>query len=112
MKQKAATQRLALGFSVGIAMLGLSACDVDQTKEGELPEVDVRADAGQIPKYEVDVTKTQEGKMPTADIDVKGGQMPAYEVHGPDVEIGTKEVTITVPDVDVELPGDDENPKD
>jgi hypothetical protein len=57
--------------------IGLAACDVDQTKEGELPEVDVR-----------------------------GGQVPEYDVETADVDVGTKTTTVEVPDVDVTMPGD------
>ncbi|MDT0575262.1 hypothetical protein RM533_03585 [Croceicoccus sp. F390] len=46
-------------FAVGgVLALGLSACDVEKTQDGELPEVDV--EAGQLPEYNVD----------TADVDV------------------------------------------
>lgn len=34
--------------------VALSACDVEQTKEGELPDVDVSATEGQLPAYDVD----------------------------------------------------------
>ncbi|MFT4641449.1 MAG: hypothetical protein ACI8T1_004786 [Verrucomicrobiales bacterium] len=60
------------------AMLTLSSCDVDKTQEGELPSVDV-----------------------------EGGQLPKYEVDAPDVDITTKEKTITAPDADVTIPDDD-----
>lgn len=53
-----------------------------------------------------DVEKTEEGSLP--DVDVKGGNLPKYDVDGPDVDVGTKEKTITVPDVDVDMPDDDE----
>ena len=52
---------------------GLAGCDVDQTEEGELPEVEV-----------------------------EGGNMPEYDVEAPDVEVGTEEVTVDVPTVDVD----------
>jgi len=68
------TASLALPFAIGLA-----ACDVDQTQEGELPDVDVR-----------------------------GGQMPEYDVETADVDVGTEEKTIEVPDVDVTMPGDAE----
>lgn len=60
------------------AALALAACDVDQTQEGELPNVDV-----------------------------EGGQVPTYEVETPDVEVDTKKVEVPVPDVDVTIPDDD-----
>lgn len=66
---------------VGGSALMLAGCDVDQTQEGELPEV-------------------------TAE----GGQLPEYDVDTADVDVGTREETITVPDVDVTMP--DEQPDD
>ena len=63
----------------GAMALGLSACDVDQTEEGEMP-----------------------------DVDVEGGNMPEYDVETPDVEVGTEETTVEVPTVDVEGPDDAE----
>lgn len=57
--------------------IGLAACDVDQTKEGDLPEVEV-----------------------------KDGQMPEFDVETADVDVGTKTTTVEVPDVDVKMPGD------
>ena len=59
--------------------LGLAACDVDQTEEGEMPEVSV-----------------------------EGGNMPEYDVETADVDIGTKEKTVEVPDIDITMPGDAE----
>ncbi|NNC87146.1 MAG: hypothetical protein HKN82_01660 [Akkermansiaceae bacterium] len=82
--------------------LFLTACDVDQTAEGELPKVDVSGDPGALPKVEI----TESGRLPSVDVDVKGGKLPAYDVDGPDVDVGTKEVTIKVPTVDVDLPND------
>lgn len=55
------------------AALGLAACDVEQTEEGDMPEVEV-----------------------------EGGNLPEYDVDTPDVEVGTEEQTIEVPTIDVE----------
>lgn len=55
--------------------LGLAACDVDQTQEGDMPEVEVTE-----------------------------GQLPEYDVETADVDVGTEEKTIEVPDVDVTMP--------
>ncbi len=51
---------------------------------------------------------TEEGEMPTMDVDVSGdaGQLPEVDVKTADVEIGTEEKTIEVPDVDVTMPSD------
>ncbi len=64
---------------IGAASLGLAACDVDQTQEGELP-----------------------------DVEVEGGNLPEFDVETADVEIGTEEVTVDVPTVDVDMPDDAE----
>ncbi len=58
-------------------VMSLAACDVDQTKEAELPEVEV-----------------------------KGGQVPEFDVEAPEVEVGTKTTTVEVPTVDVKMPED------
>ena len=55
----------------------LAACDVDQTKEGEVPDVDVN---------------------------VSGGQLPEFNVEGPTVNVGTENKVIQVPTVDVDVP--------
>ncbi len=64
-----------------IASLGLAACDVDQTREADAPEVDVDASSGQLPRYDVDA---------------------------PEVNVDTENVVVQVPDVDVSLPDDDD----
>ena len=61
------------------ATLGLAACDIDQTEEGALPDVDVSAE---------------------------GGNLPEFDVETADVDVGTEEATIEVPTVDVDMPGD------
>lgn len=63
-----------------VGCLALGACDVDQTKEGELPEVEVNA---------------------------SGGQLPEFDVDAPTVNVGTENKTIEVPTVDVDAPKDD-----
>jgi hypothetical protein len=79
--------------------------DFEVTSSGELPEtdVDVTADSGNLPEYEM--RKTEEGELPDVDVsgDVSGGQMPEVDVESPDVEVGTNEKTVTYPDVDVSV---------
>ncbi len=70
--------------SVGVALtigIAVSACDIDQTQAGELPDVDVDVDAGQLPRYDVDVA---------------------------DVDVGTTQDTIVIerPTVKVKMPDD------
>lgn len=101
-------KRTTTGLAVLAAAALTVACEVDQTQEARAPDVDVDAEEGNLPEYEV--TKTEEGRMPDVDVDVKGGQMPKYDVDVADVDVGTKEKTVTVPDVDVTMPDDEEDP--
>ena len=71
--RKFAVISLALGTA-----LALSACDVDQTEEGDMP-----------------------------DVTVEEGNLPEYDVEMADVSVGTEEVTVEVPDVDVTMPDED-----
>ena len=67
---------------VGASCFALvAACDVDQTKEGDLPEVDVNA---------------------------TGGALPEFNVEGPSVNVGTENKTVEVPTVDVDVPDEAE----
>src|SRR3569832_282722 len=65
---------------VSAGVLGLSACDVKKTEEGH----------AQLPKYEVE-------KKQSADV-----KLPKYDVTTPDVQVGSKEATVTVPKVETE----------
>ena len=71
--------RSTLVMIVASSCLALAACDVDQTKEAELPDVDVNA---------------------------SGGQLPEYNVQGPEVNVGTENKTVQVPTVDVDIPAE------
>lgn len=55
-----------------VLAFGIAACDVDQTEEGALP-----------------------------DVDVEGGQLPEYDVDPADVDVGTDTQQVIVPDIDV-----------
>lgn len=74
-------KRLIAASLIAPFALGLAACDVDQTEEGEMPEVEV-----------------------------KGGNMPEYDVETADVDVGTEEKTVEVPTVDVDMPDADGTP--
>ena len=63
-----------------VGCFALIACDVDQTKEGEMPDVDVNASGGQLPEFDVDV---------------------------PEVSVGTENKVVEVPTLDVDAPKDD-----
>ncbi|HSM37679.1 MAG TPA: hypothetical protein VK837_14855 [Longimicrobiales bacterium] len=54
-----------------------------------------------------DVDQTQEGDMP--DVDVEGGQLPEFEVDGPDVDVGEDTIIVPTLDVDVPEEGEGED---
>ena len=66
---------------VGASCFAMAACDVDQTKEGDMPDVDVNA---------------------------SGGQLPEFNVEGPTVNVGTENKVVEVPTVDVDVPDEAE----
>ncbi|MCO8123155.1 hypothetical protein NHH03_15510 [Stieleria sp. TO1_6] len=69
-------------------------CDVEQTSEGELPTVDVDADPGKLPEFDVDA--------PEVDVQMKEKTMKV-----PDVDVEMKDTTVEVPDIDIDLPADE-----
>jgi hypothetical protein len=89
---KAILKSAALFAALG-SVLSLSACNVEKTEEGELPEVDVNAKSGQLPAYEVE----------TAEVDV-GTKQAKVNVPDVDVDVSSNEATVPVPDVDVKMP--------
>jgi hypothetical protein len=80
---------LPLLLSAALMTLSTTGCKVRQTQEGEMPDVDVKVEGGQVPKYDVDApkvdvkTETREVKVPT-DVDVKTEKR---EVKVPEVEV-------------------------
>jgi uncharacterized lipoprotein len=56
-----------------------------------------------------EVKQTENAQLPDVDVNVSGGQLPEYNVQGPDVEVGTKNETIQVPTVDVKTPAEQRN---
>ncbi|WP_439124029.1 hypothetical protein [Marivita sp.] len=55
--------------------------------------------------YMVDIDQTEDGSLPTVSID--GGSLPEYDADVGDVEVGERDLTVTVPTVDVETPEED-----
>ena len=53
-----------------------------------------------------DVQKTKEGSMPDVDVNVSGGQLPEYNVTAPEVDVRMENKTVEVPVVDVDVPKD------
>lgn len=72
-------KKIVIALAGAGCLAGLAACDVDQTKNAQLPDVDVNA---------------------------TGGQLPEFNVTTPEVSVGTENKTIQVPDVDVKVPAE------
>lgn len=54
--------------------------------------------------YMVDIDQTEEARLPDVDVSVEGGNMPEFDAEVGDIDVGTKEVTVKVPEVDVQSP--------
>lgn len=52
----------------------------------------------------IDVRQTREAALP--EVRTEGGQMPAFDVDTPDIDIGTKNETVRVPEISVDRPDD------
>lgn len=55
-----------------------------------------------------DVTQTEEGKLPDVDVSVEEGNLPKYDVDAGDIDVQEKDVTVTVPTLDYDTPAEDE----
>jgi hypothetical protein len=88
MKTNLYTKSLFIAAISGAAFL-FAGCDIDQTEEGELPEVEVKG--GNLPEYDVDV----------ADVDVDTEE---ETIKVPKLKVAVEEETIEVPDIDVNMP--------
>lgn len=49
----------------------------------------------------LNVNQTQEARLPDVDVSAEGGQAPAFDVDSKEVVVGTTETNVSVPDVDV-----------
>ena len=80
-----------------LAIGGLTGCEIDQTREGDLPsvDVDVDADPGQLPRFDIDGPDVNVG-------------MTTKMVKVPKVVVVMEEEEIEVPYIDVDLPDHDE----
>lgn len=57
--------------------------------------------------YMIDIDQTEEARLPDVDVSVEGGQMPEFDADVGDIETGSKDVTVTVPTVDIQSPEED-----
>jgi uncharacterized protein YoxC len=59
--------------------------------------------------YMIDVDMTEEARLPDVDLSVEGGNLPEFDAEVGDIDVGTEEVTVTVPTIDVESPEEEAN---
>lgn len=80
--------RKLLVLMAAAGMTLTAACEVEQTREAEAPDVDVNASGGQLPEFDVDAKEVEAGTV-------------EREVSVPDVDVNTEETTVKVPTVEV-----------
>lgn len=54
--------------------------------------------------YMVDLDVTEEASLPDVDVSIEGGKLPEVEADAGDMDVGSEEVTVTVPTVEIETP--------
>ena len=54
--------------------------------------------------FYIDIDMTEEASLPDVDVSVEGGNLPEFEAETGDINVGTTEVTVDVPTIDVESP--------
>jgi hypothetical protein len=91
-------KKLAAIALAGVLALPLVGCQVEQTEEGEMPEI--TAEGGNLPEYDVDAAEVEIGTEPAT------VEVPT------DIDVTTEEREISVPDVDVNPPADDDDEVD
>jgi len=79
---------------LSVAMLSFTACNVEQTEEGEMPEVDVDVEDGNMPEYDVD----------WANVNVN---TTTRTVEIPKVVVVTEEEQVEVPVINVNMPNEE-----
>ncbi len=65
--------------------------------------------AGAAGIYMVDIDQTEEARLPDVEVTVEGGNLPEFDAEIGDIDIGTEEITVTVPTVDVQTPDQESN---
>lgn len=48
----------------------------------------------------IDIRQTRQAELPK--VRTEGGQLPAFDVDAPDVDVGTRNETVEVPDISIE----------
>ena len=87
-----------------LVAFGFTACDVDQTQEGEMPEVDVAVEEGEMPAYDVDwaevevQTRTEIVEVPKVKVvrETEAVEVPYIDLDWPEEMGQTRERTLAV----------------
>lgn len=77
-----------LALLAAAAVTLTAACEVEQTKQAEAPDVDVNASGGQLPEFDVDAKEVEVGAK-------------EEQVEVPDVDVKTEETKVKVPTIEV-----------
>ncbi|WP_299877859.1 hypothetical protein [uncultured Sulfitobacter sp.] len=59
-----------------------------------------------VGSYMIDINQTEEASFPDVDVSVEGGNLPEYEAEVGEINVGTEEVTMEIPTVEIEAPGE------
>ncbi len=54
--------------------------------------------------YLVDIEQTEEAALPDVDVSVEGGNLPTFDAEVGDIDVGTEEITLDVPTIDLQSP--------
>ncbi len=77
-------------------------------KAGAILGVIVAAAAIAFGVYMIDIDQTEEARLPNVEVTVEEGNMPEFEAEVGDIEVGEKDVTVTVPTLEVESPEEEQ----
>ena len=58
--------------------------------------------------YMIDIDQTEEAALPDVDVSVEGGNMPEFDAEVGSIAVEQEDMTVSVPDVDVEVTTDEE----
>lgn len=81
-------------IAIASTFLAFASCDIDKTEEGEAPDIDIEAEAGELPEYDVDWANVE--------VDTR-----TKTVTVPKLVIVQEEEEVEVPYVDVSMPDGD-----
>ncbi|GJM15099.1 MAG: hypothetical protein DHS20C13_04260 [Thermodesulfobacteriota bacterium] len=80
-----------------LALMLQASCSIEQTEEGELPDVNVEVESGKLPDYDIDIadvdikTEKKTVTVPKVVMEEKIVEVPTLEVDMPDTNDGEDE---------------------